>query len=371
MSYTYKGKRPIETAEKFLESYMKNCPAKKLPPEGHFTYHHGVFLSGVEKLYLQNNNEKYDRYIREYLSIVLDENKKAKRVEGHFWLSLDSLDFRQAGILLARMYEEDKDERYLDSMAELCESLIDYPKNSKGGFWHMKSQPNQMWLDGLYMVAPLCAKYAVLRGKREFAYITLKQASLMYDNMCDKKNNLLYHGWDDSFEAEWADKTTGLSQEKWGRALGWFTTALADIIEILGVKFIGIEKNVSDLKAVLESIVNYQTENGFWCQVIDKPQEKGNWEETSGTCLIAYSLAKAVRLGLLDEKYLHYAKKAYEAVVNSLVENDLGEVIIQGICSGTCIEEGTYEHYINCKTVENDLHGRGAFLLMCAEMNLL
>ena len=47
MSYTYKGKRPIETAEKFLESYMKNCPAKKLPPEGHFTYHDGVFLSGV------------------------------------------------------------------------------------------------------------------------------------------------------------------------------------------------------------------------------------------------------------------------------------------------------------------------------------
>lgn len=47
-----------------------------------------------------------------------------------------------------------------------------------------------------------------------------------------------------------------------------------------------------------------------------------------------------------------------------------GFIVIDNFCEGACIESGTYEHYINCKIVENDLHGAGAFILMCSEMEL-
>ena len=121
---------------------------------------------------------------------------------------------------------------------------------------------------------------------------------------------------------------------------------------------------------IFASLVKVQKESGYWCQVIDKPDEKGNWEETSATCLIAYSMAKAVRLGFIETEYISNAKRAYYAVVNSLKATDNGEVILENICVGTCIDKGTYEHYVNRETVSNDLHGSGAFLLMCAEMNL-
>ena len=42
--------------------------------------------------------------------------------------------------------------------------------------------------------------------------------------------------------------------------------------------------------------------------------------------------------------------------------------MVDKICIGTCIDEGTYEHYINRAVVKNDLHGMGAFILMCTEM---
>lgn len=233
----------------------------------------------------------------------------------------------------------------------------------------MKSQPNQMWLDGLYMAGPLCAKYSMLSGKKEFGEMAINQAVLMYENMRDDRNHLLYHGWDDSFTAEWADKRTGLSAEKWGRAMGWFTVASVDILETLGGSFEGIEILLEYVKDIFEALAACQKNSGYWCQVIDKPKEPGNWEETSATCLIAYAMAKAVRLGFISEAYLEHARKAYEAVIASLKTGVDGEILLDNICIGTCIDTGTYEHYINRGTVANDLHGGGAFLLMCGEMN--
>lgn len=363
-------KTPLEIAEKFIDFYIEINPVEKLLPNGISNYIHGVFLSGVENIYLQNNKKEYGIYLDKYLERAVDDDKKLNRSEGHFWCSLNSLDFRQIGNLLFRVYKKSGDDRYLSSIGELVESLKnDYPKNSHGGLWHMKSQPNQMWLDGLYMAGPLCSKYGVMSGKNEYCEMAVNQAILMYENMRDEKNGLLYHGWDDSFVAEWSNKNTGLSQEKWSRAMGWFTVATVDILETLGINYSRCDKLLEYVKKIFASLVKVQKENGYWCQVIDKPDEKGNWEETSGTCLIAYSMAKAVRLGFINKNYALNAKKAYEAVVDSLKENEKGEIILEKICIGTCIEEGTYQHYINRKTVANDLHGGGAFLLMCGEMN--
>ena len=58
MSYLYKGKTPLEIAEKFINSYFERNSVEKLLPKGISNYHHGVFLSGVENVYLQNNKKE-------------------------------------------------------------------------------------------------------------------------------------------------------------------------------------------------------------------------------------------------------------------------------------------------------------------------
>lgn len=382
--YLYKGKAPIQYGELFLDNFLaqntvddfEEADFRRLGVADYInipTYIKGVFMLGLEKIYRQNRKEEYGKFISGWLENVLDENKKLKKNEESAWASLVSLDFRQPGLMLIRQYKETGDKRYLDAIGELCESLFsDYPRTSDGILWHNKvTTPDQVWVDGLYMAGPLCAEYAKISGKKEFADHAINQAVLMYESLCDKADGLLFHAWDESKKAKWADSETGLSAEKWGRALGWYVVAVTEIVEALGTDYDGISDLIQILQKVFKSLLRVQRpEDGYWCQVIDKPDEPGNWRETSATCLITMALAKAYRLGIGGGEYLVSARKAFEGVIDSIKEAEDGTFVLGEVCIGTDVGDGSYDHYIKRPVCENDRHGTGAFLQMCAELNL-
>lgn len=97
----------------------------------------------------------------------------------------------------------------------------------------------------------------------------------------------------------------------------------------------------------------------------DKAAIAGNWPEISCSSLYVYALSKAIRMGLMDASYLKYVRKGYEGVIGSL-EFDGDALHVVGVCIGTSV--CTYQGYIERPTSCNDLHGVGAFLLMCAEV---
>lgn len=358
---------PSQYGYEACKTLMKKYDAEKLPPRHLFTYHHGVFLSGMLKIYEKTGKEELFNYMKAWVESSLNEDGSVKD-RGTGWVSLETLDFRQPGILFFPLYERTGDEQYMKNAAYLVESLKEFPTNSKGGFWHMVSQPNQMWLDGLYMAGPIMVMYADKMNKPEFFDIAANQVELMYENMLDEKTGLLIHGWDDSKEAEWADKVTGKSQEVWARAMGWFVTATVDILDYLPKTHPKRENIIKILENMLSAIVKYQDkEDGRWYEVVDKGDWEGNWLENSGSCLFVYALSKAIRMGYIDSKYKENAKKGYEGVINSLKWSEEGELLVGDICIGTCIDEGTYEHYISRDVCINDLHGSGAFTIMCGE----
>ena len=100
--------------------------------------------------------------------------------------------------------------------------------------------------------------------------------------------------------------------------------------------------------------------------MIDKADQPGNWPENSCTCLFVAALSKAVRQKILPASALDAAKKGYEGVIRSLnwEGNDL---LIGNVCVGTGV--GSYEFYCGRPCSTNDLHGVGAFLLMCTELH--
>ena len=107
----------------------------------------------------------------------------------------------------------------------------------------------------------------------------------------------------------------------------------------------------------------------MWYQVTDKPEKEDNWVESSCTNLFIYSYAKAIRTGVISkEEFGECLEKAYNGIVDRLFLSDEGYLVVDNVCVGTCIESGTYEHYINRDRTKNDLHGAGAFILMCSEM---
>jgi len=87
-----------------------------------------------------------------------------------------------------------------------------------GGFWHKQQDPNQMWLDSIYMGEPFLMRYGTVFGTcGTFCTDTVvKQMTLIAAHVRDTTNTgLFYHAWDDSptGKAAWADPTTGRSSE--------------------------------------------------------------------------------------------------------------------------------------------------------------
>lgn len=341
---------------------MKKFDAPDLPPKGGFHYHAGVFLSGMMELYKICGEEAYFIYVRNWVdSIVLAPGVIDCYMKG-------SLDDYMAGILLIPLYEKTKDEKYSVSLKMLMANIRNWIKNSHGGFWHKEWYPNQMWLDGLYMAGPLQALYGKTFKEKYFLYEAVHQAIIMYENMQDKKTKLLYHAWDSSKMASWCNKETGLAPEFWGRALGWYVVAILDIMECLDPNSEAYAKLLSVEREVLSAVLSYQNrENHLWYQVVNKAENEGNWPESSCSCLFVYAAAKAVRMGVIEEKYLQAALLGFESIIKEFtrVDND-GNFILSGVCIGTGVLD--YDGYIKRPTSENDLHGMGAFLLMCSEI---
>ena len=350
---------PLDAAKRAIDTMMRKFDAADLPPKGRFHYHQGVFLSGVYETYLLTGEKKYFDYMRAYVDSLIGEDGS---VGGHDAGQLDDI---QPGILLYPLYALTKDEKYKKALDFLVNEEWNHPRTPEGGFWHKTWYPNQMWLDGLYMGGPIMAQYAKEFGRTEFYELVEQQAVIMEKRTRDPETGLLYHAWDYSKEAEWADKETGLSPEFWGRSIGWVGVAILNDLDFFPKDSPAVPVLKDIAKRLMNALIPFQSADGRWYQVVNKPDAPDNWLENSCSCLYTAALAKGVYTGVLPASMLENAKRGYKGVIESIGVDENGGLQIGSVCVGTGV--GNYTHYINRPTSVNDLHGVGAFLIMCAE----
>ncbi len=351
--------RPLDYAKTACDTMMRKFAAADLPPKGHFHYHQGVFLSGVLKTWKLTGEQKYFDYAADWIRSVFDENGKIKKYDPA------DLDDIQPGILLYSLWDATGEEYYRRCIENVAAQVADIPRCECGGFWHKCSMPNQMWLDGLYMACPFIAGYASRFDRSQWMDLAVREIHLMREHTRDEETGLWYHAWDESRKADWCDPRTGLAPEFWGRSMGWVPVAIEDVLaEMLpeDEQRKGLEEIAVDL---LTSLLPFQSEDGRWYQVVNKGEEPGNWLENSCSCLYAAALARAARTGLMGKTALAAARRAFAGVVNSL-EWQGEDLQIGHVCIGTGV--GDYRFYCGRPCSTNDLHGVGAFLLMCTEL---
>lgn len=372
-------KTPLDYGKLACDAFIHKYAPAELPPVGSLFYHQGVCLSGMQRIYLLTGDKKYFNYIKDYVDSVIGLNGELIGFEHELNTpetadlarrALQMLDHKQPIILFYNLYDETGDEKYMRAIKTVGESMHYWPVNRYGGYWHMMTQHNQMWLDGAYMAGPLSVMYAQRFGDSILRERAINQVFLMDDFMKDKKTGLYYHGWDDSKQEGWADPETGLSGQFWGRAVGWYTVAILDILDYIPENHPAVPRLKQIEADLLRALAKYQDkETGMWYEVLDQIDRPDNWVESSCTNLFIYSYAKAVRKGIVSkEEFGAVIERAYEGSINSTYMDEDGYLVIDKVCVGTCIDAGTYEHYINRAQIMNDLHGGGAFILMCSEM---
>lgn len=356
-------KTPLDWGKAACESLMATYTPEKLPPEGRWHYHQGVFLYSMLQLNEKVGREDYFNYIKGYVDHIIDE-------DGNFYFAREELDAIQAGLLLFKLDKETNDARYKTAAAKLKNMFPTFNTTSDGGFWHKDKYPYQMWLDGLYMGGVFAMNYDKAFGEPELLDMVVEQERLMRKHTRDEKTGLYYHAWDEKRQQPWANPETGKSPEFWGRAIGWYGITFNEILAFLTGDHPSRPEIVGALQDLIKGLVEFQDQDtGLWYQVVDKGDDINNWLETSCSALFTYTIARAINDGHTDDRYKEFAVKGFRGLLNRMEFNDKGLFVMPEICIGTGV--GNYQHYLDRPTCENDLHGVGSFILACLEMQKL
>src|SRR5262249_38584593 len=147
-----------------------------------------------------------------------------------------------------------------------------FPRNADGGFWHKDTQPNEMLLDGIYMLTPFLARYGAVFSCGSYCPDTIReQDGLLYFHVHDAQTHLVYHAWDQDRNASWANPTTGVSSQVWSRGLGWFAMSLVDALVDLPTPDPAHAELLAMLQEIAQGARNTQdAATGLWFQVVDQ-----------------------------------------------------------------------------------------------------
>jgi len=221
-----------------------------------------------------------------------------------------------------------------------------------GVFWRPESHAGaSLWTDDLYMSCPFLVRWYQHTGEQKYLDDAVSQI-IRFASYTQDANGLWYHGY-------FYDKNQR-SPYKWGRANGWVIVAMVEVLSALPENHPEREKVLSIFRQQVNGLIPRQTESGLWPQVLDHDE---SWEETSGSAMFAYGIARAVNRGWLEKDYLKIAQKAF-AGINARITRD-GAII--GVCQGTSIGENL-DYYLNRQRPFDDKHGQGAVLLALTEL---
>jgi len=325
----------------------------------HFSWQAGYIMFAMEKMWRATGDSVYFKYIKRYVDQQVDKDGNVPVFKN------DALDNFLPGYAILFMYEQTKLEKYKIAVTQIRNGFNGYPRVSNGLFWHSSREwaHGQVWVDGVFMGQIFLARYGEVIGESNYAFDEVVHQMTQIVAKCQKPNGLLLHGWNENKTVSWADKTTGLAPEVWSEGLGWFAVLIADVFDYLPESQSGRKELLAALQKLCSGLKNAQDpKTGMWCQVVDKCDEPGNWNETSGTGMFLYLLQKSIDKGYISKtEYQSVADKAYNGLIKKALQNNEGYTdLIE--CSSIGIQN-SYADYIRQPKEVSTFAAFGSFII--------
>jgi rhamnogalacturonyl hydrolase YesR len=362
---------PKSWAVAIADSIMSRNPGTPRDRLAHWSYVTGYTLNGIEMVARSTGDPKYWDFIKRVMDQFIDEKGRLKGV------SLESLDSTMPGNIVVGLWERTHDERYRAAAGEVRRAFDKFPRNSDGGFWHSRTLPGEMWVDGVFMGQMPLIRYGHSIGDAEYCFKeAAKQIVLFARHGLKGTSGLYYHAWAEKPElpvvigdhrpsqpTHWADPKTGLSSEVWSEGLGWYALVLAETLAVLP-KDHPQRGEVLDIYTRLAAGLKrtQDPKSGRWFQVVDKGDRADNWTDNSGSAMFTYSIQRGIELGLLKQaEYGAVAAKGYRGIVENAKIDDRGLVDIYSACQGLCVQ-ASYAAYIDYPRTVNANEAVAGFL---------
>ncbi len=383
-------------------SEMKRVPRSYLldfSTKPKWSYVMGIELEGMLDTYLRYGGDDIRRYCQEYTDTMISQRGD---IRGYNILDYN-LDNIRTGHFVTRMYQQWPEQKNLLAMKTMMRQLQDQPRTKADRvYWHKAIYAYQVWLDGIFMGLPYRCLTAPITDKKNATKIyddAVDQLKITYERTLDPKTGLNRHAYDETRKAFWADPATGLSQHCWGRAQGWYTMALVEVLDALPETYGRRSEVVDLLRKDFDAILKWQDkQTGTWYQVMDSPGREGNYLEATCSAMFTYALLKAYRKGYVGSKYREAGIRAYRGIINNFIRVEADKTIsLTNCCSvaglgpaatdevvaamkkvnpkGTVKEnrrrDGGYAYYLSEQIRDNDAKGLGPFIWASLEMEQL
>ena len=176
--------------------------------------------------------------------------------------------------------------------------------------------------------------------------------------------------------------------------------ALVELLDALPADYARRAEVEEVLKKDFDAIIKWQDKKtGTWYQVMDSPERKGNYLESTCTSMFAYSMLKAYRKGYVkDVKYRDAGIKAYRGIIKNFikvhpdktisltqccavaglgpaatpeVEAAMKKVNPKGKVKHNARRDGSFEYYLSEPIRDNDAKGVGPFIWASLEMEMM
>ncbi|MBN2105074.1 glycoside hydrolase family 88 protein [bacterium] len=281
--------------------------------------------------YCTGDQESLQKLIQRYQPLLRDTSRLVSR--------RPHVDQAVIGIVPLQIYLITKHKAYLDQGLSFADTQWD--STIANGLTYQ----TRWWIDDIYMVGML--QIQAYRATRQLKYADRAADQLVaYLEKLQQENGLFFHGPDHPY--------------CWGRGNGWVAAGMTEVLTDLPNDHPYRPKILEHYRKMMVSLINNQSDNGMWRQIIDYPYA---WTESSCTAMFAYAISAGIKHGWLeDSKYRSAVEKAWKALAAHIDRQ--GNV--REICVGTG-QSQDLDYYLKRPREIGDFHGQAPVLWFIAD----
>ncbi len=328
-------------------------------------YSNGVLDMAMIKLGKYLNEEKYINYAKNHVAFGFDNYtyfKERFRYDrkhwhwpfGQLWNMKELDDCGAMGAAVIEVYQLENKPEYLDYINKAANHIMNGQDRLEDGTLS-RTFPREMtvWADDAYMATSFLTRMGKFTGDHRYFDEAAKQLIQMDSYLWDEIKGLYYHCYYSDLDRN------GVAH--WGRANGWITISLADLIEAMPTGHPQRKELIAMLEKQIVGASRWQNANGMWNQLLDKSD---SYDESSITAMYIYGIAKAINNGWIDSSYGSIARAGWKALKENEITSD-GR--FTNVCVGTGISNDL-PFYFNRPVGDNEKHGLGLIIHTAVEI---
>jgi rhamnogalacturonyl hydrolase YesR len=345
--------------EGIARTWISDRPAPELP----FRWGEGVLMLGLDcasrTLHEDSGASEIDGYVRSYY--------EAHRARGIAYTWSDEV--TPAIAAASRLARGEAAQR--QTVEDAVRYVLHAPRTKKqGAITHFGRSPLRYlappfpdaWVDTLFHVVPLLVRHGQhMSASREIDAAAEQMLSFMRA-VQDPHNGLVTHAFSER-ESQLILEPPFAADAYWLRGQGW---VLASGVEAWSALPEGHPQRAElgeRLQKLARSLLVYQAPSGLFHTLVTR---EDTYEETAGSALAIYGLARGARVGLLED-VLPAARRGMRGLI-AIVDHDRDRFEVTGTSLGTNPWPAVYEHVPTAPQVS---YGVGAWLLAACEVSQL